>query len=131
VADQVQEIGESLQVAVDKEKDIVDLLEKANRTLSRLLQPEAKESPLHETAALPSFDLLNDQETERALVSQTLEAVSHEIRNPLMVVGGLARRLSRSVDPASRGGRYVHSILEEVTRLEQAMTQMTRMAAGE
>jgi HD-like signal output (HDOD) protein len=129
--DQVQEIGKSLQVEVDREKDIVDLLERANRTLSRLFQGVSADAPPHTRGELPSFAVLRDKQAEKAVVSQTLEAVSHEIRNPLMVVGGLARRLSRSVDPSSRGGRVVQSILEEVGRLEHAMTQMTRMAAGE
>jgi len=47
------------------------------------------------------------------------------------VVGGLARRLSRRLEPASAGGKYARSNLDEVARLEQAMTQMTKMASGE
>jgi hypothetical protein len=48
-----------------------------------------------------------------------------------MVVGGLARRLSRSLEPSSAGGKYAQSILEEVARLEEAMTQMKELTAGE
>ena len=129
--DQVEEIAESLQVEVDKERDVIELLEKANRTLTQLLQsvPPSSETPLERVP--PSFKTLRNKGPNLSTVSQTLEAVSHEIRNPLMVVGGLARRLSRTLEPSSDGGRYAQSILDEVARLEQAMTQMTKMAAGE
>jgi nitrogen-specific signal transduction histidine kinase len=72
----------------------------------------------------PSFDMLRQKQSNRLIVSQTLEAVSHEIRNPLMAVGGLARRLSRTVPPSSAGGECVQCILDEVSRLEQTMTEM-------
>jgi signal transduction histidine kinase len=129
--DQVQEIAESLQVEVDKERDVIELLEKANRTLTKLVSGMSPNSESPSDAVLPSFETLRDEVPNPSTVSQTLEAVSHEIRNPLMVVGGLARRLSRTLEPSSTGGKYAQSILEEVARLEQAMTQMTRMASGE
>ena len=129
--DQVQEIAESLQVEVDRERDVFELLEKANRTLIRLLQRMSPRSGSSLESELPSFEMLRDKVPDPSSVSQTLEAVSHEIRNPLMVVGGLARRLSRTLEPSSAGGKYAQSILEEVARLEQAMTQMTKMASGE
>jgi HD-like signal output (HDOD) protein len=129
--DQVQEVAESLQVEVDKERDVIELLEKANRTLTRLLQRVSQGSESCSEGVRPSFEMLRDNVPNASAVSQTLEAVSHEIRNPLMVVGGLARRLSRSLEPSSAGGKYAQSILDEVARLEQAMTQMTKMAAGE
>jgi len=52
--------------------------------------------------------------------------VAHEIRNPLLAVGGFARKLAASFDPASRGGKYVKIILEEASRLEKALSEMTR-----
>lgn len=129
--DLVEEIAESLQVEVDKERDVIELLEKANRMLTQLLQsmPPSLESSAESTR--PSFEMLRGKVPNLSTVSQTLEAVSHEIRNPLTVVGGLARRLSRTLEPSSVGGKYAQSILDEVARLEQAMTQMTKMASGE
>jgi len=41
-------------------------------------------------------------------------------------VGGFARKLAASFDPASRGGKYVKIILEEASRLEKALSEMTR-----
>jgi len=60
------------------------------------------------------------------LVTYTLQAVAHEIRNPLMSVGGFARKLSASLDPSSETGRYVNIILEEVARLEKTLSEMTK-----
>jgi HD-like signal output (HDOD) protein len=129
--DQVEEIAESLQVEVDKERDVIGLLEKANRTLTRLLQGMSPSSESSSESSLPSFEMLRDKHPDRLVVTQTLEAVSHEIRNPLVAVGGLARRLSRTLEPSSAGAKYVQSILDEVARLEQAMTRMSRQTAGE
>jgi len=129
--DEVEGIAESLQVEVDKERDVVELLEKANRTLTKLLRSVPLSSESSEASVLPSFEMLRGKDPNLSTVSETLEAVSHEIRNPLMVVGGLARRLSRTLEPSSDGGKYAQSILDEVARLEQAMTQMTKMASGE
>jgi signal transduction histidine kinase len=129
--DEVEEIAESLQVEVDRERDVIELLEKANRTLTRILQGMSPSLESSSENDLPTFEMLRDKHPDRLVVTETLEAVSHEIRNPLMAVGGLARRLSRTLEPSSAGAKYVASILDEVARLEQAMTQMTRQAVGE
>ena len=54
----------------------------------------------------------------------TLSKIS--IRNPLLSADGFARRLAASPDPSSRGGEYVRIILEEASRLEKALLEMTR-----
>jgi nitrogen-specific signal transduction histidine kinase len=58
-------------------------------------------------------------------VEHTLQAVAHEIRNPLLAVGGFARRLAAAVDPATEGGEYVRIILKEASRLEKVLVEMT------
>jgi nitrogen-specific signal transduction histidine kinase len=58
------------------------------------------------------------------VVSHTLQAVAHEIRNPLIAVAGFARRLSTTLDPESKGGKYAQIILQEAQRLEEALSQM-------
>lgn len=49
--------------------------------------------------------------------------VAHEIRNPLIAVGGFARQLHEALDPEDPKREYTSIILEEVTRLEQILRE--------
>jgi diguanylate cyclase (GGDEF)-like protein/PAS domain S-box-containing protein len=54
--------------------------------------------------------------------------VSHEIRNPLSTVGGFARSILRHPDDVERVRKNTQIIADEVTRLEQLLTDMLDMA---
>jgi HD-like signal output (HDOD) protein len=124
--DNVEEIATALQFEVQKEKDLLALLECANKELSRLSQTVSGCQAADEGAGPPSLESI-DQEDQ--IVTQTLQAVAHEIRNPLMAVGGFARKLAESLDPASKSGKYVQVVLEEAKRLEAVLSDMTRAGA--
>ncbi|MBW2057952.1 MAG: HDOD domain-containing protein [Deltaproteobacteria bacterium] len=124
----VEEIAQSLKLEVDREKDIIELMEKANRALSRLSERLSAGQGSAPEGRLPSFGSLQGGEEQKALIADTLQAVAHEIRNPLMAVGGFAKRLASIVDPDSKGGKYVQVILEEAERLEQVLGRMTEKA---
>ena len=126
---QVETIADSLRVEVSKERDIIWLMEKANRALSRLSQQLSMGQHLPSQRALPSFQSLDQEDERKAVVAHTLEAVAHEIRNPLVAVGGFAKRLASTLDPDSEAGKYVRVILEESERLEQALLEMNGNAA--
>ncbi|MFH1690821.1 MAG: ATP-binding protein [Candidatus Eisenbacteria bacterium] len=49
--------------------------------------------------------------------------VAHEIRNPLIAVGGFARQLHEALDADDPKREYTGIILEEVTRLEQILRE--------
>ena len=49
--------------------------------------------------------------------------VAHEIRNPLIAVGGFARQLHEGLDADDPRREYTGIILEEVTRLEQILRE--------
>lgn len=53
-----------------------------------------------------------------ASLGKVVEGVAHEIRNSLTSLGGFSRRLSKSVDEASKQKVYVDYIIEDVKRLE-------------
>ena len=122
--EQVEEIGRNLSMELNKEKDLLLIMENANEALSRLSDRLSKEKDSGHAGHLPSFDSLNNGK-EGDIVTHTLQAVAHEIRNPLMAVGGFARKLSASLDPSSDSGKYVRIILEEAMRLEDALSEMT------
>ena len=72
----------------------------------------------------PSFETIKDGHLGQDTVTNTLQAVAHEIRNPLVAVAGFARKLSSTLDPESKGGKYAQIILQEAKRLEEALNQM-------
>jgi signal transduction histidine kinase len=68
---------------------------------------------------------------ERMLESDRLAALSslasgmaHEIRNPLVSIGGFARRIAKTVEANSPLRGYVEVIQEEVTRLEKLLREI-------
>lgn len=130
VLEQVDGIAESLQLAIDGAKDALDLMEKANLALTRLSQRFIDHQCGFEE--LPSFETLQGGAAERTrVVKETLEAVEHEIRNPLTVVGGFTRRLAKGIDPESSEWKYVQMILSETERLEQALKGLGAMIESE
>ena len=121
--DQVQDVADNLRVELNKERDLIEIMEKANRVLSEISGKMSEFQGIHHQTPLPSFDSLGE---DRGREAHTLQAVAHEIRNPLLAVGGFARKLAASLDPASKGGEYAKIILEEASRLERALSEMTR-----
>ena len=115
---QVQVIADQMRLVVDAEKDLLELMERANRVLGQI--SERVSGPAGQS--LPSFDTLT---ADRTRADHTLQAVAHEIRNPLVAVGGFARRLAATLDPSSDGGKYARFILEEARRLEETLGRMT------
>jgi len=119
--EQVEEIAGSLKVELNKEEDLLKIVEKANMTLSRISDKISENRQDQGLNSLPGLDSL---ENERGSTADTLQAVAHEIRNPLTVIGGFARRLVTSVDLDSVNSKYAHIILEEAARLEEFLSKV-------
>nr|HDN01090.1 HDOD domain-containing protein [Deltaproteobacteria bacterium] len=120
--EKVEEIAVGISVEVNKEKDLLAILEKANQALVRISEKITTQEIYLERCDLPSLASLEQGGED---IKQVLYAVAHEIRNPLLAVGGFAKRLSDSLDPSSKGGKYVQMILREASRLEMVLAEMT------
>jgi len=122
--DDVNRVANELNLEMDKGKDLIALMEKANRALGQISEritfAHTSESS---SKTLPTLDSIRK---EKAEVCSTLQAIAHEIRNPLMAVGGFAKRLASTLDPNTEEGKYIQIILGEASRLEKLLFQMTQ-----
>jgi len=119
---QVENIAENLRLEMDRDQDLLEVMEKANSALSRISERIMAYDYRNQSEELPTFASMGE---EGDTVNRTLQAVAHEIRNPLTAVGGFAKRLASSLDPASKSGRYAQVIVDEALRLEEALSEMT------
>jgi HD-like signal output (HDOD) protein len=122
--DQVQAIADSLLVDLDGDKDLLEVMEKANSALIQISEQIREDHPLVQNNNFSSLEELIEEGNKEGIVSHTLQVVAHEIRNPLVAVGGFARKLASTIDPSTEGGRYVQIILQEALRLERALAEM-------
>jgi len=61
------------------------------------------------------------QSEKLAAIGEVAAHVAHEIRNPLVTIGGFARSIKRRVGDDPRCARSIDIIIEEVTRLEKIL----------
>jgi len=62
--------------------------------------------------------------TKLAALGRMTADVAHEIRNPLVSIGGFARRLNGALYPDAPEKRYARIIVEEVERLEKILRDL-------
>jgi two-component system, NtrC family, sensor histidine kinase HydH len=75
-------------------------------------------------------DLLVHREKMVAL-GEMSSTIAHEIRNPLVSIGGFARRLYRSIPGEAPEKRYTQTIIIEVARLEKFLNDIMQYTNGE
>jgi signal transduction histidine kinase len=66
---------------------------------------------------------LIENEKLRSLGEMTAN-IAHEIKNPLVVIGGFTKRLAKTTHLDQNENRYVEIITKEVTRLESILTEI-------
>ncbi|MBI5015142.1 MAG: response regulator [Deltaproteobacteria bacterium] len=59
-----------------------------------------------------------------ASLGRVVEGVAHEVRNPIIAIGGFARKLERLLSTDKNSRRYLDVILAEVQRLEQMVREI-------
>jgi len=58
-----------------------------------------------------------------AALGQSVAEITHEIKNPLMLIGGFAQQLSRTITD-EKGLQKVHIIAREIERLERLLSEL-------
>ncbi len=58
-----------------------------------------------------------------AALGEVVASIAHEIKNPLVSIGGFARRLERNLRDNSAEKKYMRIVLKEVNRLENVLNQ--------
>jgi two-component system CheB/CheR fusion protein len=71
--------------------------------------------------------LLHSQ--KMASLGKVVEGISHEIRNPIVSLGGYARRLARTLEPDHPGHRSLQIIMEDVERMEEMLQEINNYVA--
>jgi len=56
------------------------------------------------------------------------QGVAHEVRNPVMSIGGFARRLKQQLSPGDSAHKYVEIILKELARLEKMVQDILKFS---
>ncbi|MBW2030416.1 MAG: HDOD domain-containing protein [Deltaproteobacteria bacterium] len=127
----VEELAEQLSIKMDSSADIMNVMENANRALARI--SASMDTSLQRLIGQvkqysESYSKMSEAmvESNTAVFQNTLDAVAHEIRNPLLAIGGFARRLTQNAERADQGKKYAEVIVAEAMRLEQVLNEMMR-----
>jgi PAS domain S-box-containing protein len=65
-------------------------------------------------------------ESERlATIGQGVSYISHEIKNPLMLIGGFAQQVLRKIGQNEKNKEKLEIIIKEVARLEEFLSEVT------
>jgi len=62
-----------------------------------------------------------------AAIGKITNRVAHDLRNPLTVVGGFARRINKKASADDPNKKYLQMIVDEVMTMESKLSEITRI----
>lgn len=72
-----------------------------------------------------SEKLATEEKTEA--LDHLVDEVAHEVRNPLTIIGGFARRIQKNLEEGDPNHRYLKIILENVAALEKMVAHLVEL----
>jgi HD-like signal output (HDOD) protein len=137
--DSIEEMAEHLQLEIDSQEDILGVMEKANQALAGI--NSSFETSLQRL--LGQVDQCNRSaneasekmvQTRTSTLQNALDAVACEMRNPLLAIGGFAKRLASIGEQEDKGRlhvievsdirQYSETIAKESSRLERVLKEI-------
>ena len=113
----VQDVTERKQ-AEEAVRQAKDELERFNLELEQKVQQRTEE--------LKQKNKQLVQAEKLAALGKMANKVAHELRNPLTVVGGFARRINEKAPADDPNKKYLEMIVEEVITMERKVSEITR-----
>jgi len=133
--DSIEEMAEYLRLEINSREDILGVMEKANQALARI--NSSMESSLQQLLdQVHEYDQSIHEmskemaQTRGSILQNTLDAVAHEIRNPLLAIGGFAKRLAYKAGQEDKGSRYAQIIVKESSRLDGILKEIMEYCQG-
>jgi PAS domain S-box-containing protein len=113
----VQDVTERKQ-AEEAVREANDELERFNLELEQKVQERTEE--------LKQKNKQLVQAERLAVLGKMANRVAHELRNPLTVVGGFARRINEKAPADDPNKKYLQMIVEKVITMESKVSEITR-----
>ncbi len=104
----------------------LSMMMKHDRTQISQLNNELRAS----LASLEKAQIKLIETAKLAALGRMTSDVAHEIRNPLVTIGGYARRCNARMDPSSQEKKYSKIIVDEVERLEKILRDLLVFSRG-
>lgn len=115
------------------DKEDIEILTLAANQIGIAMENARLHERLKEKFALTRAELKETQarliRSERlAALGDLSQGVAHEVRNPVMSIGGFAKRLQKRFGPEDPEAQYVAIILKETARLQRMVEDVDRYA---